>query len=418
MKQERFVIIGASLAGASAAAALREGGFDGAVELIGAEPQLPYNRPPLSKGYLRGQERFEDQLVNPADYYARHDITLRLGVRATSLDPRRKVISLERGEEVPYDRLLVATGGRNRTLTTPGAELAGIFQLRTVEDCEHIRALARSGARAVVIGLGFIGSEVTASLRQMGLAVTAVEGQPVPLARVLGVEVGTVLGDIHRDHGVELAMEDGVAAFEGAGRVERVRTKGGRVLPCDLVVAGIGIVPNSELLAGAGAAVDNGVLVDALCRTSLPDVYAAGDVANHLHPLFGRLRVEHWNNGSQQGRAAARTMLGGTEPYDYLHSFWSDQYEHLIEYVGFAAQWDRVVFRGDPTSRKFLGFFLKDGTLRAAVGLNRGGDPDDPKAEGELKVVARLIRTRVPLDPARLADEGVELEGMAEGKPR
>lgn len=414
MKHERFVIIGASLAGASAAAALREGGFDGTVELIGAEPQLPYNRPPLSKGYLRGQERFEDQLVNPADYYTQHDIKLRLGVRVTRVDPGRKVVGLDGGEEVPYDRLLVATGGRNRTLTTPGAELPGIFQLRTVEDCDRIRAVARSGARAVVIGLGFIGSEVSASLRQMGLAVTAIEGHPVPLARVLGNEVGTVLAEIHREKGVELVMEDAVAAFEGAGRLERLRTKGGRTLECDLVVAGIGIEPNSELLAGAGAAVDNGILVDALCQSSLPGVYAAGDVANHLHPLFGRLRVEHWNNGSQQGRAAARTMLGGTQPYDYLHSFWSDQYEHLLEYVGYAAHWDRVVFRGDPGSRKFLGFFLKDGTVRAAVGLNRGGDPEDAKTEGELKLVAKLIRARVPVDPKRLADETRELPSVAE----
>lgn len=414
MKHERFVIIGASLAGASAAAALREGGFDGTVELIGAEPQLPYNRPPLSKGYLRGQERFEDQLVNPADYYTQHDIKLRLGVRVTRVDPGRKVVGLDGGEEVPYDRLLVATGGRNRTLTTPGAELPGIFQLRTVEDCDRIRAVARSGARAVVIGLGFIGSEVSASLRQMGLAVTAIEGHPVPLARVLGNEVGTVLAEIHREKGVELVMEDAVSAFEGAGRLERLRTKGGRTLECDLVVAGIGIVPNSELLAGAGAAVDNGILVDALCQSSLPGVYAAGDVANHLHPLFGRLRVEHWNNGFQQGRAAARTMLGGTQPYDYLHSFWSDQYEHLLEYVGYATHWDRVVFRGDPGSRKFLGFFLKDGTLRAAMGLNRGGDPEDAKTEGELKLVAKLIRARVPVDPKRLADETRELPTVAE----
>ena len=414
MKHERFVIIGASLAGASAAAALREGGFDGTVELIGAERKLPYNRPPLSKGYLRGQERFEDQLVNPADYYTQHDITLRLGVRATRVDAGRKVVGLDGGEEVPYDRLLVATGGRNRTLTTPGAELPGIFQLRTVEDCDRIRAVARSGARAVVIGLGFVGSEVSASLRQMGLAVTAIEGHPVPLARVLGNEVGTVLAEIHRENGVELVMEDAVAAFEGAGRLERVRTKGGRTLECDLVVAGIGIVPNSELLAGAGAAVDNGILVDALCQSSLPGVYAAGDVANHLPPLFGRLRVEHWNNGVQQGRAAARTMLGGTQPYDYLHSFWSDQYEHLLEYVGYAAHWDRLVFRGDPGRRKFLGFFLKDGTVRAAVGLNRGGDPEDAKTEGELKLVAKLIRARVPVDPKRLADEARELPGVAE----
>jgi 3-phenylpropionate/trans-cinnamate dioxygenase ferredoxin reductase subunit len=418
MKSERFVIIGASLAGASAAAALREGGFDGTVELIGEEPQLPYNRPPLSKGYLRGQERLEDQLVNPADHYAGHDITLSLGVRATAVDPRRKVVGLAGGVEVPYDRLLVATGGRNRVLTTPGADLPGIFQLRTVEDCDRIRAAARPGARAVVVSLGFIGSEVTASLRQMGLAVTAIDGHPVPLARVLGVEIGAILAAIHREQGVELGLEDGVAAFEGAGRVERVRTTRGRILPCDLVVAGIGIVPNSELLAEAGAAVDNGVLVDGLCRSSLPDVYAAGDVANHLHPLFGRLRVEHWNNGYQQGRAAARTMLGGTQPYDHLHSFWSDQYEHLLEYVGFAARWDRVVFRGDPGSRKFLGFFLKDGVLRAAMGLNRGGDPEDSKTDGELKLAAKLIQARVPVDPARLADEGIELGRVAELSPR
>ena len=175
------------------------------------------------------------------------------------------------------------------------------------------------------------------------------------------------------------------------------------------MVAGIGIVPNSELLAAAGAAVDNGVLVDEHCRTSLPDIYAAGDVANHLHPIFGRLRVEHWNNGYQHGRAAARAMLGGPEPYDYLHSFWSDQYEHLIEYVGFAAAWERLVFRGDPQSRTFLGFYLKDGIVRAAVGLDRGGDPEDPMAASELKVVAGLIRDRVLVDPASLADEGMDL---------
>jgi 3-phenylpropionate/trans-cinnamate dioxygenase ferredoxin reductase subunit len=407
--KQRFVIVGAALAGASAAATLREAGYEGEILLIGAEPQLPYNRPPLSKGYLRGQERFEDQLVKPSSYYAEQAIGLRLGTRATRIDPARRIVGLDGGEEVSYDRLLVTTGGRNRTLATPGADLPGILQLRTVEDCDRIRAVAQAGRRAVVIGLGFIGSEVTASLRQLGLAVTAIEGNPVPLARVLGPEVGAVLAGIHRDRGVELVMEDSVAAFEGAGRVERVRTKKGRVLECDLVVAGIGIVPNTELLAAAGAAVDNGVLVDQHCRTSLPDVYAAGDVANHLHPLFGRLRVEHWNNGYQQGRAAARAMLGGPEPYDYLHSFWSDQYDHLIEYVGFAAAWDRLVFRGDRQSRKFLGFYLKDRIVHAAVGLDRGGDPDDPNTAGELKVVAGLIRDRVPVDPASLADEGVDL---------
>lgn len=409
MSIERIVIVGAALAGGSAAATLREHGFAGDIVLIGAESRLPYNRPPLSKGYLRGQDRFEDQLVNPPAFYAERRVTLRLGVPATAVDPARKVVTLRSGEAIPYDRLLVATGGRNRALTTPGAGLAGIFQLRTVEDCDRIRAEAKPGRRAVVVGLGFIGSEVAASLRQIGVAVTAVEGHPVPLARVLGPEVGAVLAGIHRDKGVELVLEDSVAAFEGEGKVRRVRTKKGRVLECDLVVAGIGIEPAAELLATAGATVDNGVLVDERCRTSLPDVYAAGDVASHLHPLFGRLRVEHWNNGDRQGKAAARAMLGDPAPYDYLHTFWSDQYEHVIEYVGFAARWDRLVFRGEPASRKFLGFYLEGGAIRAAVGLDRGGDPEDPKSEGELKVVAGLIRDRTRVDPAALADEGTDL---------
>jgi 3-phenylpropionate/trans-cinnamate dioxygenase ferredoxin reductase subunit len=403
METGRFVIVGAALAGGSAAAALREGGFEGEITLIGAEKHLPYNRPPLSKGYLRGQDRFEDQLVNPAAFYSDQRIGLKLGAPAVAIDARRKTVTLEGGETVPYDRLLVATGGRNRTLTTPGADLAGIFQLRTVEDCDRIRAVATAGRRAVVVGMGFIGSEVAASLRQLSVEVTAIDGHPVPLARVLGPEVGGVLAAIHREKGVELVLEDSVAAFEGTGRVERVRTKKGRTLPCDFVVAGIGIVPNTELLAAAGAAVDNGVLVDERCSTTLPDVYAAGDVANHLHPLFGRLRVEHWNNGFQQGRAAARAMLGDPAPYDYLHTFWSDQYEHSIQYVGFAADWDRLALRGDMSSRKFLGFYVKDGLVRAVMGLDRGGDPEDPRSESELREAAALIRNRTRVDLATLA---------------
>jgi 3-phenylpropionate/trans-cinnamate dioxygenase ferredoxin reductase subunit len=405
MTADRIVIVGASLAGGSAAAALREGGFQGEITLIGAEKHLPYNRPPLSKGYLRGQDRFEDQLVNPAAFYGEQHIALKLGARATAIDPGRRTVTLEGGEALPYDRLLVTTGGRNRTLTTPGADLPGIFQLRTVDDCDRIRAVAIAGRRAVVVGMGFIGSEVTASLRQRGVEVTAIENHPVPLARVLGSEVGGVLAAIHREKGVDLVVEDTVAAFEGQDRVEGVRTEKGRALPCDFVVAGIGIVPNVELLAAAGAGVDNGVLVDERCRTSLPDVYAAGDVANHLHPIFGRLRVEHWNNGFQQGRAAARAMLGDPAPYDYIHTFWSDQYEHSIQYVGFAAEWDRLVFRGQPSSRKFLGFYLKDGIVRAAVGLDRGGDPEDPRNQSELREAVTLVRDRARVDPARLAED-------------
>ena len=413
MRRSRIAIVGASLAGATAAATLRDEGFDGEIHLVGAEAQLPYNRPPLSKGYLREQEGFEALLVKPAGYYTEQRIELKLGARATTIDATQKFVELESGERIAYDQLLVATGGRNRTLSVPGANLRGVFQLRTVEDGDRIRAVTQRGRRAVVVGLGFIGSEVSASLRQLGIEVVAVEGARVPLARVLGDEVGQVLAGIHREKGVELVLEDSVAAFEGSGRVERVRTKKGRVLECDLVVAGIGIVPNTELLAAAGAHVDNGVLVDARCRTSLPDVFAAGDVTNHLHPIFGRLRVEHWNNGYQQGRAAARSLLGGEQPYDYVHSFWSDQYEHTIEYVGFATTWDRLVFRGRPESRRFLGFYLKEEIVHAVVGLNRGGDPEDPEADGELKAAVSLIRNRVAVDPAKLMDEDADLRRLA-----
>ncbi|HUG36627.1 MAG TPA: FAD-dependent oxidoreductase [Candidatus Limnocylindrales bacterium] len=413
MTPRRIVIVGASLAGATAAVTLREEGFDGEIHLLGAERELPYNRPPLSKTYLRGEEGFDAQLVKPAAYYAEQRIELRLGAPATSIDTSGKTVDLGSGARVPYDQLLVTTGSRNRTLSVPGANLDNVFQLRTVQECDRIRAVIPKSRRAVVIGFGFIGCEVSASLRQLGVEVAVVEGARVPLARVLGDEVGQVLAEIHRDKGVELVLEDSVAALEGNARVERVRTTKGRVLECDMVVAGIGIVPNTELLGAAGAAVDNGVLVDGHCRTSLPDVFAAGDVTNHLHPIFGRLRVEHWNNGQRQGQAAARAMLGGAAPYDYIHSFWSDQYEHLIEYVGFAKRWDRVVFRGRPESRKFLGFFLEGGIIRAAVGLDRGGDPEDSKG-GELKEAVQLIRDGVAVDPEKLADESVSMVDSAQ----
>jgi len=413
MARERIVIIGASLAGATAAATLRDGGFEGDITLVGEEARPPYNRPPLSKGYLRGQEKFEDQLVKPADYYAGARIDLRLETRATAVDPARKQVTLGSGERLAYDKLLVTTGSRNRALAAPGAGLPGILQLRTVEDSDLIRAAAQKARRAVLVGFGFIGCEVAASFRQMGVEVAAIYGHPVPLARALGPEVGAVLAEIHRDKGVDLVVDDGVDAFEGTGRVERVRTKKGRVLECDLVVAGIGIVPNVELLASAGAGVDNGILVDEHCRTSLPDVWAAGDVANHMHPLFGRLRVEHWNHGDRHGRAAARALLGDDTPYDYVHSFWSDQYEHLIEYVGFARSWDRVVFRGRREERKLLAFYVKDGVLLAAAGIDRGGDPEDPKSDSELKVVVDMIRDRVPVDADQLADERIELRRLA-----
>lgn len=393
---------------------LRQQGFDGEVILLGAEVHPPYDRPPLSKEYLRGEAPFEDQFVNPPDSYAGHGIELRLGVRAERIDPGRKLVELAGGESINYDRLLVATGGRNRRPSIPGIDLDGVLQLRTVEESNRIRAEAVKGRRAVVAGMGFIGSEVTASLRSLGVEVAAVDGQRWPLARVLGEEVGEVLADVHRDHGVRLLPRQSVEAFEGAGRVERVRTSGGSSVECDFAVVGLGITPAVELLEGAGAAVDDGVLVDELCRTSLPDVYAAGDLANHLHPIFGRVRVEHWNNGSNQGRAAALSMLDRGKPYDYVHSFWSEQYPHKIEYVGFARNWDRIVFRGAPESRRFLAFYLREGVVQAVFGLDRGGDPEDPDQDGELKACVPLIRSHTRVDSAVLADEDSDLSGMAE----
>lgn len=406
---ERIVIAGAGVAGAAAALELRSAGYRGELTLVGDESDAPYNRPALSKEYLRGEQAFSEVIARPPSAYAARDIALRLGERVAAVDAARHAVVLGGGEELAYDRLLVATGGRARQLPVPGGDLPGVFALRTVHDADRIRQHARPGGRAVVVGMGFIGCEVAASLRQLGLDVVGVEPGPAPLASVLGERVGAVLGGIYRDRGVRLLSGERVAAVTGDGRAQGVVTSAGTEVACDLVVVGIGIVPNDDIMAAAGAEVADGVVVDEACRTSLPDVYAAGDVADAPHPLFGRGRVEHWNNAYQQGRHAARAMLGGAGAWDYVHSFWSDQFDHSLEYLGLARTWDRVVFRGDPEGRRFLGFYLEDGRMKAAVGLNRGGDPEDRLRGGELKKCAELIRNRVRLDPARLASEDVLL---------
>ncbi len=307
------------------------------------------------------------------------------------LDPQQRRVELEGGEWLPYQRLLVATGGRKRPLPFASPELEGIFDLRTVEDSERIRRAAQAGRRAVVIGLGFIGCEVAASLRMMGLEVTALDPGHAPLARVLGREVGEAVAGLHRANGVRLLLGDGVDRLEGAGRVERVLTTTGRKLDCDLIVAGIGIQPDIDLLKAAGAATSDGVEVDEYCRTSLPGVYAAGDIANHMHPIFGRIRVEHWNNADRQGKAAAATILDRGRPYDYVHSFWSDQFDQKLEYVGVAKEWDRVSVDGSFEHLNFVARYYNKGKLRAAAAIGRGGDPEGEE-EGELKEIADQIR--------------------------
>ncbi len=405
------VIVGAGLAGGNAAVTLREEGWRGRIVLLGAEPGAPFGRPPLSKTYLRGEEDLSAWYVKPADWYAAHGVELRTGATVRRVDTASKQLQLVGGATLDYDTLVLCTGGTNRTLNVPGAALPGIYQLRTIAECDAIRRAARPGARAVLVGMGFIGAEVAASLRQMGVEVTAVLPGAAPLASVLGTAVADVLAAIHREHGVQLLTEDRVIGLEGEGRVERVLTAKGARLDCDLVVAGIGIAPAVEALIGSAIALDNGVLVNARCQTSVPDVFAAGDVANLLHPVFGRVRVEHFNNAEQQGRAAARSVLGDPRPYDYIYTFWSDQYEHKLEYVGVAQSWDQIVLRGTYASRTFLAFYLAQGTLRAAFGLNRGGDPE-LAADSELRACQDLIRTRARLSEAVLADERLDLRSL------
>jgi 3-phenylpropionate/trans-cinnamate dioxygenase ferredoxin reductase subunit len=260
--------------------------------------------------------------------------------------------------------------------------------------------------------MGFIGSEVAASLRQMGLEVTAVLSGTGPLAAVVGDQVGEVMAGIHRGHGVRLVTEDQAAEFVGSDRLKRVITAKGARIDCDMALVGIGMEPAVDAFRGSQIALDNGIPVDESCRTNVPDVYAAGDLANHLHPVFGRLRVEHYNNAEKQGRAAARAALGDLRPYDDIHSFWSDQYEHKLEYVGFARTWDQIVIRGSLAKSQFLAFYLATGVIRAVLGLNRGGDPE-LDADGELRACQGLIRARTALSEATLADDRVDLGPLA-----
>jgi len=406
--EQVVVIVGTGLAGGNAAVTLREEGWRGRIVLLGAEPGIPFGRPPLSKTYLRGEEDLTAWYVKPADWYGEHDVELRTGSTVRQVDTALKQLRLASGETVDYDKLVLCTGGRNRNLAVPGAGLPGVYQLRTLAQCDAIRQVARPGARAVVVGMSFIGSEVAASLRQMGLEVTAVLPGVAPLATVLGNEVAAVLAAIHREQGVHLVTNDQVIGFEGGTRVERVLTAKGARLACDLVVAGIGIAPATDVLAGSAIALDNGILVNERCQTSVPDVFAAGDVANLLHPVFGRVRVEHFNNAEKQGRAVARAVLGTLQAYEYIYSFWSDQYEHKLEYVGFARSWERIVLRGSYDSRKFLAFYLTQGILQAACGLNRGGDPE-LEADAELRACQELIRGRIRLSETALADDRVDL---------
>ena len=410
------LIVGTGLAGGNAAVALREEGWPGRIVMLGAEPGIPFGRPPLSKTYMRGEEGLGGWLVKPAEWYGDNRVELRTGVTVQGVDTRLKKVTLQGEDTVDYDKLLLCTGGRNRRFQVPGAETPGVCQLRTLAECDAIRRAAHPGARALIVGMGFIGSEVAASLRQLGLEVTAVLSGMAPLTAVLGSEVAAVMARIHRNHGVQLVTEDRVVGFDGSEHLARAITARGARIDCDLAVVAVGIEPNVEAVRGSEIALDNGILVDETCRTSAPDVYAAGDVANHLHPVFGRLRVEHYNNAEKQGRAAARAMLGDQRPYDDIHSFWSDQYEDKLEYVGDGRSWDQVVIRGSLAKSQFIAFYLSKGIMKAACGLNRGGDPE-LDADGELRACQGLIRAQLAVSEATLADDQVDLRSLTVPAP-
>jgi 3-phenylpropionate/trans-cinnamate dioxygenase ferredoxin reductase component len=409
---EPMVIVGGGLAGGNAAAALRDEGFGGQVMIIGQEPGVPFGRPPLSKTYLRSEEDLKDWYVRPADWWEAHDVAI-VRENVTAIEAAGHRLVLGSGRELTYQKLLVATGGQNRRLALPGADLPGIHYLRTVADCDAIKHEAVAGHRAVMVGMGFIGCEVAASLTQLGVGVTAVFPGKSPLERVLGEQLGPVVGGWHSSSGVRLLAGAQVSAFEGTGRLEAVVTAAGDRIPCDFAVAGVGIAPDVAAVAGSPIAQQNGILVDELCRTSAADVYAAGDVANQLHPVFGRVRVEHYNNAEKQGAAVARSMLGSTAPYDYIHSFWSDQYEHKIEYVGHATSWDDFVVRGSLEEGKLVGCYLSAGVVLAAVGVDRGGDPELDR-DSEMAACARLVAQRARPGRGPLADERVDLWSLVQ----
>jgi 3-phenylpropionate/trans-cinnamate dioxygenase ferredoxin reductase subunit len=400
----RFVIVGASLAGATAAATLRDEGFDGDVVLVGSEPAFPYERPPLSKTFLRGESTIQEAMVRPEAFYADNRIETRFGTTVVGVDAAARTIAVAGGDPLAFDTLLIATGARNRRFPIPGIDLDGVLDLRTLGDAARIRAEMLPGRRVVMAGMGFIGSEVAASLRQRGLQVHVVAGGKAPLDRVLGAEVGRVLEGIHRDHGVEMTFDDQVTGFEGDGWVRAVTTASGLRLECDFVVLGLGVEPVAGFLEGSGIDVDDGVLVDEHCRSNVEGVFAAGDVARHFHPVFGeRIRTEHWDNARKQGRAAALNMLGRTTPYDEVHWFWSDQYEHTIQYAGYHRAWDDLVIRGSLESRSFAAFYLVGGRVRAVVSVDR---------PSEVRDSMELIRAGGRADARRLRDEAVELASL------
>jgi 3-phenylpropionate/trans-cinnamate dioxygenase ferredoxin reductase component len=402
-----FVIIGAGMAGALTAQALREEGFDGRLVLVGDEVDRPYERPPLSKGYLMGTAERDDMFVHAKDWYAEHDVELRQGVQATGLDIGRHEVTLGSDEQLRYDALGLATGAVPRQLRVPGADLTGVHYLRRVGDSEQLREAFGTSTRAVVIGGGWIGLETAAAARAAGVAVTLLERSELPLQGILGSKLAQVFAGLHRHNGVDLRVQTEVAEILGDnGKVTGVRLTNGDHVPADLVIVGVGVLPNIALAERAGLNVDNGVVVDEHLRTSDADIVAVGDIANAYHPLLKRhLRVEHWANARRQPPIAAQTMLGRPGIYDRMPYFFSDQYNLGMEYAGFVEPggYDDVVLRGDVDRLEFLAFWVSDRRVLAGMNVNVWDvNPD----------IDRLVVSGRQVDRDQLADPDVPLDSL------
>ncbi|MCP2329248.1 3-phenylpropionate/trans-cinnamate dioxygenase ferredoxin reductase subunit [Hamadaea flava] len=399
----RHVIIGAGLAGAKAAQTLRDEGFDGDITLIGAEPELPYERPPLSKGLLLGATPRDQVYVHQPDWYAESSVEIRTATTVVDIDRTAHRITTDAGDVLPYDKLLLATGSSPRRLAVPGADLDGVLYLRTLADSDRVSGALRDGVHVVIVGAGWIGLEIAAAARTRGAHVTVVETASLPLLGVLGPDLAQVFADLHRDHGVSFRFGAQLSRFDGDTAVRTVSLADGIDLPADVVIVGVGARPNDDLAVRAGLDVGNGVVVDSQHRTSDPDIFAAGDVACAFHPTFRRhIRTEHWANALDGGPEAARAMLGLPVPPDRLPFFFTDQYDLGAEYAGFAAPGDadRLVFRGDRAGREFVAFWTRDGRVLAGMNVNVWDVSDD---------IQRLIRTRKPVGLGMLADDEVPL---------
>ncbi len=408
---ERIVVVGGGLAGARTVTALRDEGYDGDLVLLGAEGHLPYERPALSKGYLTGSAERDSVFVHPGDWYAEHRVELRRGVRATALDTGAHEVTTDDGDRLRYDRLLLATGAVPRPLQAPGADLVDLRYLRTLDDSDQLRAAFRPGARVVVVGGGWIGLETAAAARTAGAEVTVLEYAELPLLRVLGPDMARVFADLHRAHGVDLRCGVRIvgvrAQDQGRSTAATVLLDDGAEVHADVVVVGVGVRPDVALAESAGLRVDDGVVVDSSLRSSDPDVFAAGDVANAEHPLLGRhVRVEHWANALNQPVVAAQAMLGKPAGYERLPYFYSDQYDLGMEYTGHVADPGaaRTVVRGDVGAREFVAFWTSGGRVLAGMNVNVW-DVTGP--------IGDLVRSGRPVDLTRLADPSVPLDELA-----